>query len=262
MIGIDLKNKTALVCGSTAGIGKAIAENMARAGANIILCARNEEKLKKQIKILEKLGEGVHHYVVANFEDNVSVSAAAILAADQYKPNILVNNTGGPPPGKAHEANSIQYVEAFKLHLINNHILATALIPTMKKQKWGRIINIISTSVKVPLDNLGVSNTIRGAVGNWSKTMANELAQFGITVNNILPGATATERLTAIIENKSIKANVSTKEIEQEMLEEIPAGRFGLPDEVGTTACFLASDLAAYINGTNVVVDGGRTPVL
>jgi len=262
MIAIDLKGKTAMVCGSTAGIGKAIAENMAKAGANIVLCARNEEKLKTQLKVLEKLGEGEHKYVVADFQDNVSVSAAAILAADKYKPDILVNNTGGPPPGKAHEAKCMEYVDAFSLHLINNHIMATALVPYMKKQKWGRIINIISTSVKVPLDNLGVSNTIRGAVGNWSKTMANELGQFGITVNNLLPGATATERLTGIIENKAKKANVSKSEIEKEMLSEIPAGRFGSPDELGAAACFLASDLAAYINGTNLVVDGGRTPVL
>jgi 3-oxoacyl-[acyl-carrier protein] reductase len=129
----------------------------------------------------------------------------------------------------------------------------------MKEKKWGRIINIISTSVKIPLANLGVSNTIRGAVGNWSKTLANELGKFGITVNNILPGATGTERLESIISGKSSKTGISASEVEQEMLNEIPVGRFGKPEEMAFAACFLASDKAAYINGTNVVVDGGRT---
>ena len=174
----------------------------------------------------------------------------------------MVNNTGGPPAGKAHLANSMDFMDAFKQHLINNHILTTACISGMKKRKWGRIINVISTSVKVPLDNLGVSNTIRGAVANWSKTMANELAQFGITVNNILPGATATDRLSNIIKNKAVKSGHSIKEIEKEMLAQIPAGRFANPEEAANAAAFLASDLAAYITGTNVVVDGGRTACL
>lgn len=262
MINIDLKEKTALVCGGTAGIGKAIAEVLAKADANIVLCGRNQDKLIAQLAVLKNLGTGTHQYVVANFEDNLSVSAAALLAADQYKPNIVINNTGGPPAGKAHLAKSTEYMDAFKQHLINNHIITSACLPRMIDKKWGRIINIISTSVKAPLDNLEVSNTIRAAVANWSKTIATELAPHNITVNNILPGATATERLTNIISGKAEKANVSKLEIEKLMLHEIPAGRFAKPEEIANAALFLSSDLASYITGTNIVVDGGRTVCL
>jgi 3-oxoacyl-[acyl-carrier protein] reductase len=179
-----------------------------------------------------------------------------------YSPTILVNNTGGPAAGPASVAPLNEYLAAFQQHLINNQIMLQALLPSMKKNHWGRVINIISTSVKVPLPNLGVSNTVRGAVGNWSKTLANELGAFGITVNNILPGATATGRLSSIIANKAKKTGLSIAEVEKEMLSEIPAARFGNPDEPANAAAFLASDLASYINGTNVVVDGGRTPNL
>lgn len=200
-----------------------------------------------------------HQYYVADFLDNASVEATAqkILAEQQI--DILINNTGGPPAGPAHKALAEEYITAFLNHLINNHILATTFIPKMQEKGWGRIINVISTSVKLPLPNLGVSNTIRGAVGNWAKTLANELGTFGITVNNVLPGATETERLGNIISGKSSKTGVALEEVTAEMLHEIPAGRFGKPEEVAYAACFLASDKAAYINGTNVVVDGGRT---
>lgn len=262
MIGLDLKNETALVCGSTAGIGKAIALEMAKAGALVVLCARSEEKLKTVVLELNELNGFDNKYVVADYSDHVSVSAAAALAAKVYFPTILVNNTGGPPAGPALSADLQSYVVAFQQHLINNQIMVTALMPFMKENKWGRIINVISTSVKAPLPNLGVSNTIRGAVGNWSKTLANELGAFGITVNNILPGATGTGRLSSIIENKASKSEKSIEEISKEMLSEIPAGRFALPEEPAYAAVFLASKLANYINGTNIVVDGGRTPVL
>lgn len=262
MIQIDLGGRTALVCGSTAGIGRAIALRMAEAGANVILCARNEEKLKDLLKDIDAINGKENGYVVADYTDTVQVSAAAALAVNQYNPTILVNNTGGPPAGPGHTAQLEEYLNAFQQHLINNHIMSSALIPGMKENGWGRIINVISTSVKAPLPNLGVSNTIRGAVGNWSKTLANELATFGITVNNILPGATGTGRLTSIIANKSTKQNKSIGEVENKMLAEIPAGRFGLPEEPANAAVFLASNLASYITGTNVVVDGGRTASL
>lgn len=255
---IDLSGKTALVCGSTGGIGRCIAEEMAASGARIILLARNEEKLKNVLAELPGANAG-HDYFCADFNDNTSVSEAAQKIAEKYPIDILVNNTGGPPAGQAQHAGTEEFLTAFKNHLINNHILATSFIPSMKNKKWGRILNIISTSVKQPLPNLGVSNTIRGAVANWSKTLATELAPFGITVNNILPGATSTERLKAIIENKSKNTAKALDEVSGEMLKEIPAGRFADPSEPAYAAVFLASDKAAYITGTNVVVDGGRT---
>lgn len=253
---IDIKGKTAVVCGSTAGIGKAAAMELAAAGATVILLARNEEKLKQTLAELPGSG---HSYAIADFSNNEQVAETAARIASAKTVHILVNNTGGPPAGPAHTADAAAFMEAFQNHLINNHNLAQAFIPGMKAAGYGRIINVISTSVKVPLPNLGVSNTIRGAVGNWSKTLANELASFGITVNNVLPGATETERLSSIIENKSVKTGAEIDAVKAEMLHEIPARRFGKPEEVGYAICFLASDKAAYINGTNLVVDGGRT---
>ena len=259
---INLDNKTALVCGSSQGIGLAIAKELAKAGTNIILLARNSEKLESIIKILSSNSTQKHTFYTADFSDNSEVKNTVEMITSQHHIDILVNNTGGPPAGKAHEADIDAYLSAFKNHLINNQILTQAVIPQMKSKQFGRIINVISTSVKVPLNNLGVSNTIRGAVGNWSKTLANELASDNITVNNILPGATETERLSSIIKNKSEKLNTELEHIKQEMLNEIPMKRFAKPEEIAYAAVFLASDQAGYITGTNMVVDGGRTPCL
>jgi 3-oxoacyl-[acyl-carrier protein] reductase len=258
---IDLNNKTALVCGSTQGIGKAIAIQLAEAGANIILLARNEEKLKSTLKELSSSNHQNHSYLIADFSNNDSLKEVS-KQISHLPIDFLINNTGGPPAGKAMDANIEEFLNAFNAHLINNQLLVQAVIPHMLKQKFGRIINIISTSVKVPLHNLGVSNTIRGAVGNWSKTLANELAPFQITVNNILPGATETERLSTIIQNKANKTSVELNIVKQDMLSEIPMKRFGKPEEPAYAATFLCSDFAAYITGTNIVVDGGRTPCL
>lgn len=255
---VSLQNRTALVCGGTGGIGKAIAEEMAAAGARIIILARNVEKLEQTCANLAH-PELNHQYFSVDFADNKAVENTMEKVASDFKIDILVNNTGGPAAGQAQNAKSAEFLQAFQNHLINNHLITMAVLPNMKSQNWGRIINVISTSVKQPLPNLGVSNTIRGAVGNWSKTLATELAKDGITVNNILPGATNTERLKSIIENKSKNTGKPVEEISQEMLSEIPAGRFADPRETAYSAVFLASDKAAYITGTNVVVDGGRT---
>lgn len=259
---IDLKNKTALVCGASDGIGKAIAVELAASGAKVILLARNVEKLKAVQEQLNALGLEKHEFIVADFENNELVKNAADQVVKNFHVDILINNTGGPPAGLASNAVESEFLMAFHNHLINNHTLVKTLLPKMKEKQFGRIINIISTSVKQPLHNLGVSNTIRGAVANWSKTLANELAAYGITVNNILPGATATGRLASIIENKSKKSQISIDEASLEMLKEIPAQRFGKPEEIAYAACFLASDKAAYITGTNMVIDGGRTSSL
>jgi 3-oxoacyl-[acyl-carrier protein] reductase len=258
---IELKGKKALVCGSTQGIGKASAMELATLGASVILLARNEAELKKVKNELP--GDAAHHYLVADFSKPEELRKVINAYVNENGPvHILVNNTGGPPGGPITDAGTEEFLQAFSNHLICNHILAQAVLPGMKSEKYGRIINIISTSVKQPLKGLGVSNTIRAAVANWSKTLSNEVASFGITVNNVLPGATATGRLSSIFENKAKKSGKTVHEVEQEMLKEIPAGRFADASEIANAVAFLSSPAAAYITGINVPVDGGRTSSL
>jgi 3-oxoacyl-[acyl-carrier protein] reductase len=255
---LDLTGKHALVCGSTQGIGKAAAMELAALGATVTLMARNEPRLKNAVADLP--GDAKHDYIIADFSDpeNVKTAIANYLRKEKVI-HILINNTGGPPSGLITEAKPEEFTTAFSNHLVCNHILVQAVLPGMKAEKFGRIVNIISTSVKQPLRGLGVSNTIRAAVANWAKTLSIEVAQFGITVNNILPGATATQRLYTIIENKMLKPGMTREKAEQEMLDEIPAKRFGAPEEVAAAIAFLASPAAGYINGINLPVDGGRT---
>lgn len=259
MLSLDLAGKTALVAGSTQGIGLASAQSLASLGASCVLIARNEESLKKAIATLDSSKGQAHQYLVADFQQPAQVQQVITDFVKANTIHILVNNSGGPAAGPVVGAQADNFLQAFQQHLICNHILATAVIEGMKQAAYGRIINIISTSVKIPLKNLGVSNTIRGAVASWAKTMANELAQYGITVNNVLPGATATGRLDAIINNKVAKTGIAHDEVEKEMLDEIPAKRFGKPEEIAALVAFLASPAAGYINGTSIPVDGGRT---
>jgi 3-oxoacyl-[acyl-carrier protein] reductase len=259
---LNLKGKSALVSGSTQGIGKAIAVELANLGASITLLSRNEEKLVKVKEELFQASGQKHQVLVADFAKPNELKSVLDQHLSDNKYHILINNTGGPPGGQAIEADLEAFRIAFNQHLICNQILAQATTPFMKEESFGRIINVISTSVKAPLPGLGVSNTIRGAVGNWSKTLANELGAFGITVNNILPGATATQRLSSIIENKAKKLGKTVEEVEQKMISEIPAHRFASAEEIAAAAAFLATPAAAYINGINVPVDGGRTPSL
>lgn len=254
---IDLSGKTALVCGASMGIGKACAIELSAMNANVILLARNKEKLIQASK--ELLGNGKHSIIVADVENLVDLELKVKEILEKNPIHILVNNTGGPPAGPISMAKSEEFVKAFSNHLLCNHLLAGLLIPGMKETNYGRIINIISTSVKIPLKGLGVSNTIRAAVANWSKTLSNELAPFGITVNNVLPGATLTGRLSSIIENKAQKTHTEIEEVQQEMLAEIPMKRFAKPEEVASAVAFFASPAASYITGTNMPVDGGRT---
>ena len=259
---LNLTNRNALVCGSTQGIGKASAFALAELGANITLVARNEEKLKEVVSELPNKYQN-HSYIVADFSNPKELGekvAERLKSVGTF--HILVNNTGGPAAGPVFTAELDAFEAAFTQHLKCNHILAQTVVPAMKEADFGRIINIISTSVKQPLDGLGVSNTIRGAVANWSKTLASELAEFGITVNNILPGATSTERLSEIIKDKAAKTGKSPEEISKIMKNSIPAKRFAQPGEIANAVAFLASEAASYINGINVPVDGGRTKSL
>ncbi len=256
---LNLTGKNALVCGSSQGIGKAAAIELASLGAKVVLLARNEETLKKTVQDLP-LKDNNHDYLVADFTnpDQLKKVLEKYILKNKIEFNILINNTGGPPGGMITHAKTIEFQNAFSQHLISNHILVQAVVEDMKRTGYGRIINIISTSVKQPLNGLGVSNTIRGAVASWSKTMANELGEFGITVNNVLPGATSTLRLQSIIENKALKTGKSIDEITKLMKAEIPLGRFAEARELAYAIGFLASPSAAYISGVNIPVDGGR----
>ncbi len=257
---LDLSNKNALVCGSTAGIGNAIAMELAKMGANVCLLARNKEKLKKCKLALSNNGQQEHNILVADFSNLDELKSSL---SNLKKPvHILINNTGGPPGGPITTAEVNEFSNAFSMHLLCNHTLVQACKDSMIESGYGRIINIISTSVKQPLNGLGVSNTVRGAVANWSKTMANELGQYGITVNNVLPGATSTERLSSIIDNKANKTGKSSDDILKDFENAVPMKRVASPQEVAAAAAFLASPAASYINGINLPVDGGRTTCL
>ena len=257
---LNLKNKNALVCGSTQGIGKATAILLAEEGVNVTLIARNKEKLKAVLSELHNNGEQSHDFLIADFSKPKELKEVLESAKLQF--HVLVNNTGGPAGGPIFNAKIEEFESAFTQHLKCNHILVQALVPFMKTQCFGRIVNVISTSVKQPLDGLGVSNTIRGAVASWSKTLANELGEFGITVNNVLPGATGTGRLSEIINNKATKTGKSFDAIAEAMKNASPAKRFAEPEEVAAAIVFLSSERASFINGINVPVDGGRTKSL
>ncbi len=255
---LDLTNKTALVCGSTQGLGYASAAELALLGCNVVLMARNDDKLKDIVKTLDNSKGQQHQYLVADFSDTGAVRSAVDKFIKNNQVHILVNNTGGPPGGAALTAKPEEFLSAFNNHLINNHNLTQAVVPGMKAAGFGRIINIISTSVKSPIQGLGVSNTIRAAVANWAKTLATELGPFGITVNNVLPGFTKTVRADYVISSKAKALNITEEEVLKTLVAEIPAGRIGEPEEFGAVVAFLCSPAAAYVNGINLPVDGGR----
>ena len=258
---LKLNNKNALVCGSTQGIGKATAMLLAAEGVNVTLCARNEEKLKEVLAELPSHRN--HNYIVADFSNPKELQKKVTdFITKNHGFHILINNTGGPRSGSILDASLEEFENAFTQHLKCNHVLAQATIPFMKQEEFGRIINIISTSVKEPIPGLGVSNTIRGAVGNWSKTLSIEVGALGITVNNILPGFTETERLNEIIKIKAGIEGTTFDQMSEIMKNYTPAKRFAKPEETASAIVFLASEAASYINGINVPVDGGRTKSL
>jgi 3-oxoacyl-[acyl-carrier protein] reductase len=259
---LDLKDKNAMICGATAGIGKATAMQLAAMGASITLVARNKHKLKATLAQLPSQDNQTHNYLVADFTNPTQLKEQVTAAALETNYHILLNNTGGPKGGPIFSADTSEFINAFSMHLECNQILVQGVVPAMKKDGYGRIINVISTSVKQPIDGLGVSNTVRGAVASWSKTMANELGQYGITVNNVLPGFTATDRLSSIISNAAKGFDGSQEKATAFMKSIVPAKRFAKPEEVADAIAFLASPAASYINGINLPVDGGRTKSL
>ena len=262
-----LDGRRALVCGSTQGIGRACALEFARLGAVVTLAARNETALRQVRDEVATEGSRAGHEQAAarhgwlkiDFSDPQALRHAVARHIETVGPcHILLNNTGGPAPGAIAAAEPFAFLEAFQAHVIGNQILTQAVVPGMKAAGYGRIINIVSTSVRQPIRGLGVSNTIRAAVAGWAKTLAGELASFGVTVNNVLPGSTDTLRLRSLIASRAKAAGVTEADIERQMIGEIPMGRFGRPEEVAAAAGFLASPAASYITGVSLPVDGGR----
>jgi 3-oxoacyl-[acyl-carrier protein] reductase len=259
---LDLSGKNALVGGSSKGIGKAIAIELSRLGANVTLVSRNANLLAEVLAELDTSAGQNHDFLAADFTDIPDLRRKLTGLISVKNIHILINNTGGPTGGSLTDARPEEFLQTFHNHLICNHLLTNMVLPGMQEDGYGRIINIISTSVKQPIENLGVSNTVRGAVANWAKTLANELGPSGITVNNVLPGATLTERLQAIIEAKATKEGHTEGQVREAMLAEIPLTRFAHPSEIAAAVAFLASPAAAYVSGINLPVDGGRTKSL
>ncbi len=258
---LSLLGKNALVCGASRGIGKAAAIELASLGANVTLVSRSADKMSDVIKEMDMdIDKGQDHdFLVADFLElsDLKKRVKGLVLKRPY--HILVNNTGGPPAGPILKAEKDEFDVAFQQHLICNHTLVKLLQKGMIAAGYGRVINVISISVKTPIDNLGVSNTIRGAVASWSKTMANELGQYGITVNNVLPGYTDTERLRELFGQRAEASGNSYESIIEGISETIPAKRLGRAQEIGSAIAFLASPAASYVNGVNLAVDGGVT---
>jgi len=256
---IDLTGKRAYVGGASKGIGRAAAEALAGLGAHVTVAARRNDVLEQVARSLDTSKGQKHGWVAVDNDDPDELVRKVRSELDGNPFHVLVNNTGGPPGGPILDARPEEFERAFRHHLICNHRLAHLLVPGMRDAGYGRIINIISTSVYEPIPGLGVSNTVRGAVASWAKTLADELAPDGITVNNILPGFTKTERLSNLFESKAKKAGKSFEEIEKGALASVPMGRFAEPQELADVLAFLASPAASYVTGVSIAVDGGRT---
>lgn len=253
-----MNNRVALVCGSSDGLGFGVAEELAKMGLEIILTGRSVEKLNHKLEIIKAISDRDHIAVVTDFNDLEAVQQKINTIIQHKTVQVLINNTGGPAPGKLSHATLDQLSNAFKTHVLASQMISQLVIPGMILSKYGRIINITSTSIRQPIMGLGVSNTIRGAMASWSKTLSLELAPYGITVNNVLPGTTKTGRLDQIVSNRQESQKKTKEEVIQEMLSEIPLGRFAEVKEISKSIAFLASPDASYITGVNLQVDGGK----
>lgn len=255
---LDLTGKHALVCGASEGIGRATANELALLGANVTVLARREEALRNVIADLPRKDGQHHSFLIADMADTHGLRDAVTALVQATPLHILVNNTGGPPGGAAIDADLDAFLDAYRKHLLANQTLAQAIVPGMRAAGYGRIVNIISTSVYEPIPNLGVSNTTRGAVASWAKTLSRELAADGITVNNVLPGFTETGRIAQIVEGQRARTGKTEAEVRSEMMSLVPARRFADPSEPASLIAFLCSPAAGYINGQSIAVDGGR----
>jgi 3-oxoacyl-[acyl-carrier protein] reductase len=255
---LDLNGRHALVCGASEGIGRATAHELALLGADVTVLARREDALREVADALPRQGSQQHGWIAADVSRTDALRAQVEALANGKPVHILVNNTGGPPGGPAHLADTDAFLDAFNKHLVANQTLVRAVLPGMRADAWGRIVNVISTSVTEPIPGLGVSNTVRGAVASWAKTLSRELAPMGITVNNVLPGFTETGRITQLVRDRSQASGESEDTVADAMRRLVPLGRFAQPSEIGGVIAFLCSPAAAYVNGVSLAVDGGR----
>lgn len=255
---LDLSGKHALVCGASEGIGRAAAHELALLGASVTVLARRADVLAEVVASLPRSNAQRHGLLVADMAQTDALDHAVRALVETTPVHILVNNTGGPPGGPAAAAAAADYLDAFNKHLIASQTLLQAVLPGLRAARWGRIVNVVSTSVREPIAGLGVSNTVRGAVAGWAKTLSRELAADGITVNNVLPGFTETGRIEQIVRNRVDADASSADEVRAAMRASVPAGRFATPTETGGVIAFLCSPAAAYINGVSLAVDGGR----
>ncbi|WP_202842173.1 SDR family oxidoreductase [Luteimonas saliphila] len=255
---LDLSGRHALVCGASEGIGRATAHELALLGADVTVLARRQDALEAVVAALPCANGQRHRTLVADVSQRDALRLKVEALAADAPVQILVNNTGGPPGGPAFAADEAAFLDAFGKHLLANHALAQAIVPGMRDARWGRIVNVVSTSVYEPIAGLGVSNTIRGAVASWAKTLSRELGSHGITVNNVLPGYTDTTRIEQILRDRTAASGKSREEVTAAMLASVPAGRFAQPEEPGGVIAFLCSPAAGYINGVSLAVDGGR----
>ena len=257
---LDLTHKTALVCGASQGLGLAVATELALLGANVIISSRNENKLQQAIKYLDTSKAQQHSYLVMDLSNPDEVKKVICSYLEKVSPiHILINNAGGPPSTPMIETDAAEIEKAFRTHVITSHILAQWLVPGMQAAGFGRIVNIVSTSVKQPINGLGISNLVRAAVANWGKTLANEISGGGITINNVLPGYTNTERMEYMLDKRANEKGIEKENMFKRITASIPVGRVGEPAELGAAVAFLCSPAAAYINGINFTVDGGQT---
>lgn len=255
---LNLSGKHALVCGASEGIGRAAAHELALLGADVSVLARRAEALQEVVAALPRSGAQQHGWIAADVSQHDALRAQVEGLVSGKPVHILVNNTGGPPGGPAHAADAAAFLDAFHKHLLANQVLVQTVLPGMQGAAWGRIVNVISTSVKEPIVGLGVSNTIRGAVAGWAKTLSRELATYGITVNNVLPGYTQTGRIAQILRDRAQTSGQTEEAVAEAMLKTVPVGRFAQPGEIAAAIAFLCSPAAAYINGVSLAVDGGR----
>ena len=257
---LGIGGRVALVTASSRGLGLAVARELAIEGANVVMCARGARALADAAAAVDAAGPGAVQSMTADLSLAEDVQRVAAAAIDRFGGvDILVTNAGGPPPGKFEEHDLEAWRQAVRLNLESVLELTRAVLPGMKERRWGRIVNVTSVAVKEPVDGLILSNSVRAAVTGFARTLANEVAEFGITVNNALPGYTRTDRLVQLAEALSKQRGVTVERVEADWEASIPMRRLGEPEEFAALVAFLASDRASYITGRSITVDGGRT---
>jgi 3-oxoacyl-[acyl-carrier protein] reductase len=258
LMDLNLTGRHALVCGASEGIGRAAAHELALLGADVTVLARRADVLQAVVESLPRSRSQRHGLIAVDMADTDALRAEVENLVARAPARILVNNTGGPASGAAHSAEASAFLDAFRRHLVAGQTLVQVLLPGMRAARWGRIVNVVSTSVREPIAGLGVSNTIRAAVAGWAKTLSRELAPDGITVNNVLPGYTETGRVEQIVRDRARAQGKTEEQVIAAMRASVPAGRFAKPEETGGVIAFLCSPAAAYVNGVSLAVDGGR----